>query len=423
MEDPNQFLMEAFHHHGHPEATIDGEWVVMPGYPPARASAYPYEPGKGFVNLQLDVEIALDDGRVIGESVAGIGKDNDEALANGFSKFAANSLHVLLCAFYDYPVDEQVDVYEWEIHGDKWEVITGPFGVLHIATDGPVDNPQSLQVAPNDLFAFIEGQIKSRTSGDEELHWVRFFHGQHDDTGMESEVLWDNEVWQESQERLSRLDWPNVPGYTFVRSFTVLRKKGAKQHRGAAENAKGIEQALSVLLDYCGQHPDARDEAIYQHLVNTRVPPELADRVVVFGPMCFSSVLLRDIYPTEYFVHTDKPPYPLKKLDKEPVFAVGRRYAMAVGAIPERRNAFMFVASRCALFNAANQALNQGSKLEHLVASPPVVFLERSYENPLPEHERFSHDEAEAALRRSLAESARPDGKKMGKKKPWWQLW
>lgn len=375
MLDPNEILKQNFHHHGHPQATHNGDWVVIPDNPPARASVYIHDSGRPFVNLQLDVEIALDDGRIIVESVAGLGKDHDEALTNGFSKFAANSFHALLCAFYDYPVNEQIDVHTWDIHGEKWDVFMGPFSVIHYGNNGSMDQPESVTHTPGDLFTFIESQLKSR-SMESDVHWARFYYAQQDGNYKASEVLWDNEIWQESEEKLRGLDWPGLEGYFSVRSFIILRKKGAAKHGGGSETAMHIEQALSMLLNYCGQHPNTDDMTIYQQLLNAQVSPSLADRIIIFGPMCFSAIILRDAFPTEYLIHAEAEPI-AKKLAEEPIFAVGRRYAMAVGGIPEKRDAFMSVASRCALFKAANQALKQGSKLDDLVFSPPVVFVDR----------------------------------------------
>src|SRR5688500_6115849 len=119
MLDPNEVLMQAFHHHGHHEARIEGEWIIIPNYPPARATIHPFSTRQELVNLQLDVEIALDDGRVLAESCAGLGKDQDEALTNAISKFSANAFHALLVAFYDYPIDEQIDVHEWSVDGTQ----------------------------------------------------------------------------------------------------------------------------------------------------------------------------------------------------------------------------------------------------------------------------------------------------------------
>src|SRR5262249_51738730 len=154
-------------------------WVVMPGYPPARAHAYRYDTANTIFNFQLDFEFALDDGRVIVESVAGIGKTEEQALAQGYEKFASNSFHPLLCAFYDYPVDDQIEFLQWEVRGKAWEVFKGPLGVMHVPGNGPVEHPDFNKIAPGNLLEFIDEQIKSQPL-DSDTHWIRFFYAQQD---------------------------------------------------------------------------------------------------------------------------------------------------------------------------------------------------------------------------------------------------
>ncbi len=83
----------------------------------------------------------------------------------------------------------------------------------------------------------------------------------------------------------------------------------------------------------------------------------------------------------------------------------------------------MSVASRCAVFKAANQALNDGAKLEDMKFAPVMVMVSQLEKGARPPESQPSPAEFGATLRQSPKPSAGPDEQKPGEKKPWWQLW
>jgi hypothetical protein len=372
----------------------------MPGYPPARVFVHVNNATPSFTTLQLDFEIALDYGRPLRDSLAGFGSTYDEAVASGFTRFVSYSLHPLLCALYDYPLDEHIEFAEWDVQGSTWEVFKGSFGGMHVPGPDTVEKLDPTQIVPADFNPFIEDQIKSRMQ-DGDMHWVRFFYAQQDRQCVSSEVMWDNKLWTESQDRMRRLAWQKLSGFFSVRSFTFVRRKGAAKQTGIGENAREIERALAALLDLCGKNPQVSDDAIYDHLIGMGFAPQFVDRVIVFGPMCFSRVLLGEHAPSDYRIYRDRGPMPSRRLIDEPVFDVGWPYAMEVSGEEEKREAFMAVAARCSMMKAASQALNDGAKLEDLRFSPTIVML--AHLNDIPEVP-------------GAGESPSP-------KKPWWQVW
>ena len=42
---------------------------------------------------------------------------------------------------------------------------------------------------------------------------------------VDCEVLLDNETWEEAQEQLAELDWPQPEGFYSVRNFLILQRQ------------------------------------------------------------------------------------------------------------------------------------------------------------------------------------------------------
>lgn len=378
MPTPNELLVKGFQEHGYPDASIDGDWVLVPGRPPARATMYPSHPTPHVVNTQLDVEIALDDGRVMTDSMGALGKDEIESLLSGFSKFSGLSFHAMLCSVYGYQQTDQIDYYQWNLNGIIWDVYFGPVGAMQLDAEEIAQQPPVEEFVPENLFEMMEAEIKSQPL-DQDTHWASFFYAQNNGQYAGSQVTWDNRPWQDCEEKIRSLNWPQKPGYASIRRLAILRRQGSEENKGSKENAREIERALATLLDYCSSNPLAEDEAIYVHLRNSGFSPRLTDRVIAFGPMSFASIILPDIYPTEYYLQKETPPLPLKRLDQEPVFNVGRRFVMTVAPPKE---AFMNVAGRDAVLDAVNQALHEGAKLEDIRIGPTFVYLQYEYKTP-----------------------------------------
>ncbi|MBN2712102.1 MAG: hypothetical protein JXR97_06650 [Planctomycetes bacterium] len=407
--DISPWLLKSFHRHGYKEAVFENGWVCLPGYPPARASSYSQTMQESY-NLQLDFEFALDDGRVLTESIGGVGSTENEAIENGLQKFCSNVLHVLLSAFYNHPYEEHLEYEEWDLDGETWEVFFGPYGIVSMPTKGKT--AQQIE-PPEELFPFITTQLQLHPKA-EDIHWVRFYYAWMDNNPMLAEALWDNEVWFEAQNKLGNLNWPEANGFTSVRSFILLRRKESAKQCGSLENAPAIERAISLYMDCILSSPDAEDETVYRHLLSQGVSASLADRAMVFTDMCFSNILFQEYdFPTTYSIYTDTPPYPNKSLIEEPVFSVGRRYAWRLSCNPDFKDAFMAMASRCSITKAVNQALHQGSNLKDIYFAPPVVFLNR-FENASPL--------AMPDVRPPISEMLIKKEWKQ-RKRPWWHFW
>ena len=197
-------LMAAHHVPFH----VEDEWVVpFSKLPAIRATWFPSES-----TGRLEVEILLDDHRVITESFAGIGT-GDEGVNDALQSFCVNSFHVLLAAFWQVNDPEQVTVEEWNIQGKPFSAFIGNFGTR--GSDGVEP------VIPDKLFDVIEHTIKQE-SIEHDIAWFRCFFcdvsGEHI-----FEALKNNEIWESGVSALKSLPWINSEGYYSVRSFVVFK--------------------------------------------------------------------------------------------------------------------------------------------------------------------------------------------------------
>jgi hypothetical protein len=118
------------------------------------------------------------------------------------------------------------------------------------------------------------------------------------------------------------------------------------------------------------------DEAIYQKLVAEGVESRLAARLVEFLPIAYGRFLLERSGPrfSEYFQRRLlSGPSEELLLSSEPVWNAAVAFARTEAIQGVLAQDFLAVAGRSAEFQAANQLLNQGSKLQDLVFTPYVL--------------------------------------------------
>jgi hypothetical protein len=199
-------LRELLEAHGLPCEARD-EWLVPRGQLPCVRARWTARDEGG----QLDVQVLLEDRRLIEECFAGLG-EGDAARRNAFDNFARNSLHVLLAALWGIGDAEQVAVETWHAGGRDCTAYIGNYGTR--ATGG-VSPP-----VPADLFAGIEAAIHAEpiVPG---WQWFRFFFANHAGR-FTFEALRDNEPWAAGLEALRGVAWEERAGYYSVRLFLML---------------------------------------------------------------------------------------------------------------------------------------------------------------------------------------------------------
>jgi hypothetical protein len=207
--DPGCDQLEAlFAAHGVPTRREDG-WIELPGQEMAAdARLSRHRPD----TCELEVRLALPDGRVIIERCAGAEADAAEAERDAWRGFTLSSFHPLLRGVLLGGTDDQVDVEEWTVGGALYRVVIGAANLRGI--DGAE--------LPGAWFPALHAAVCESGVG-EELSWVRFFFGQLNGQGT-IEVLLNNESWVAVATAMRTVEWPKAEGYYSVRLFLTLTR-------------------------------------------------------------------------------------------------------------------------------------------------------------------------------------------------------
>ncbi|MCH7341666.1 DUF6348 family protein [Acinetobacter higginsii] len=186
------------------------EWIVPHGQLPAIRANWLERETHG----RLDVEVMLEDKRIITESFAGIGVGN-EGVLNALQNFSVNSLHVFLAAFWQQNDRTEITIEQWQIAGKTYTAYIGNIGQRSDLNYSPA--------LPADFFSSVEQAIlQYKPSHD--LTWYRVFFC--DFKGEQTfEALAENQDWIQGVDALKRLHWEPSSGYYSVRNFIILKRE------------------------------------------------------------------------------------------------------------------------------------------------------------------------------------------------------
>jgi hypothetical protein len=123
--------------------------------------------------------------------------------------------------------------------------------------------------------------------------------------------------------------------------------------------------AKAALILRASTHLD--DEAALEQLVSSGIERHLADRLVTFLPMAFAShLLVKAGARLQNYYERVLPNGDLEKvqLSSEPVWCASMEFYHAEISRGISRDELLALAARSAEFGAANQALNNGKKLD-----------------------------------------------------------
>lgn len=393
--DPTAALLEALTSHGLAARLEDGWIAVADSKALLRGRAHVYSTQPQGTVLRLDIQVGLPDGRLLVESNGSPGPDFDSALKASLEKLVHGSLHPLLAGFFGHREHQTAD--RVTLGGVEFDVFLGP--ILMQMPQGVVpDQPLVLALA-NSLRAVVLARSAERRA-----HWARVFYAQLDKKPEAFEALWDGEPWPEMEAALRAFAWPQQQGYLSAREFLVLVPVGDVATPGP--HYRDLEKAVSLLVDVCASDKALNDDTVFERLVAGGVQAELAERVLTFGPLGFSAVLLRGCKLTEHYeVMGPRNDVTKKRFADEPVYIAAREVAASLTGRAEDKPRFFAVASRCSRYAVANQALARGTKLEEIVFEPPVV---------------FSDDKP-----RQVPGAAKESGERAAPAaaKPWWKIW
>jgi hypothetical protein len=195
----------------------------------------------GGVTLVLEVFATAEvlNFRTISECFAGQGESENEALGQAIDKFFRGSFHVLLQALADHECADQTEVEHWSGTDAAWEVHSGPLTSQSSSTE------TLSWTHPNYANFFTSLQKRSERELTSGPHWIRAFLGVLDGKVIASEVLLDNNTWNDAQTELQAFDWTHVQGYCALRHFLILKPAAESMYQG--ENAVRIRLVRAAM--------------------------------------------------------------------------------------------------------------------------------------------------------------------------------
>ena len=122
--------------------------------------------------------------------------------------------------------------------------------------------------------------------------------------------------------------------------------------------------------------PNLDDRAIYNVLVNDGMGRQLAARLVEFAPIVYARLILRSHgarFSNTFRRALPEGSYREQFFSSDPLWNALMAFAHSEVARGVSSQDLLTVAARSAEFDAANQLLNQGSKLQNLVFTSPVL--------------------------------------------------
>jgi hypothetical protein len=138
-----------------------------------------------------------------------------------------------------------------------------------------------------------------------------------------------------------------------------------------------ILEAIQLAIPIFHEHKDSTWKTLGEALKEAGIPASLSNRLLEFMPLAFARAFVDGlgIEFGEYYIRFD--PKTDKKVSKrltdEPVFTESFSYASSLIAGKQEGNEFTAVVFRSSEFVAMNKAMNDGSRPEDLVSSPPVM--------------------------------------------------
>lgn len=352
----NNFLAEAFRRHNI-ECNIEKDLIIFPHqYMTAWAHIFNRSSSAITVIVQLDIHLEIGLGKTIIESCAGVGMDEDIAIKDAWENFLTNSFHTLLSAFFTKEFDDQVNTQQWMIGGRAYDVI-----ISNVTTKGNHPDPLSLH-----WLEQLEEAIKIQplTKG---THWVRFYYAQSESEFISGEILLDNEVWDGVEKTVRTFDFPTYRDFFSMRVIMVLKDNFDISH---------IASIKAWMID-------DDDNVIEQQMMKDGLSLCDAEKANIFIPLAFGRVFLKKLttasFSDEAVVTDNSGKETVIKLDDEPIYTSAYQLAENIQRDGHVNNKyFKALTMESSEFNAFNNALNEGRKIEDMANSrfgSPIIYM------------------------------------------------
>jgi hypothetical protein len=218
--DPNYPLAVLFESHGVPCKIVDR--MIYPAASDVSIQANVWKDAwPERQTLQLDIIVFLGNGETLIESFAGFGDTREAALKWAFEAFCRGTLHVLLHAFWPAAncvvsrCDDLVDIETWKIGGGPWTVISGPMFLRHSQGSTLVFQPA--------LHPTVKASVEALSPVSDTI-WVRAFVANIGNGDRSTEVLLNNDDWDDANVALAALSWEPSDHYYSCRHFLIAKR-------------------------------------------------------------------------------------------------------------------------------------------------------------------------------------------------------
>ncbi|MFI5643975.1 DUF6348 family protein [Kitasatospora sp. NPDC051705] len=208
--------------------TADGEVVRGPGTTAVAVREHPGGDGSGHVDLGYVLHLGRADGPVVWDCAAGLGKTEEEKLANAVRMWATTTASVLV------ELADGRGVYA--DHADHpelpgWHAVQGPaavfgFGNEHLAA----------WLAEHRVMAALAPALRPQLTGPGPVGVKLFLGGKAGDDVAEVRV--DGEVSEAASAALRALDWPRGERLCWARLFVLLTAERAAPVEAAPARAE-----------------------------------------------------------------------------------------------------------------------------------------------------------------------------------------
>jgi hypothetical protein len=148
-----------------------------------------------------------------------------------------------------------------------------------------------------------------------------------------------------------------------------------------------ILAAVELAVPVFHAHKNSTWKTLGDALQEAGIPKAISNRLLEFMPLAFARVFLDGlgIEFGEYYIRFDSKTNRKisKKLVDEPVYRESFAFASSLLAEQKAGDELISIVSRSSEFVAMNKAMNDGSRPEDLISSPPVLLWDEETENQI----------------------------------------
>lgn len=164
--------------------------------------------------VQLEIDVALPDGRLINECFAGWAPTRRDAELDAFKNFLSSSAHVLLSAIWGTKCSDQVDTEVWQVAGRTWRATLGPYVVRS------KHDPTTL--APRTLIGDLT-RIAQESLREPRVTWFRHFYCNVGNGTTQAEALRDGDFFTSGEDALRSTAWAHLDEFWSLRHFMIVQ--------------------------------------------------------------------------------------------------------------------------------------------------------------------------------------------------------